>query len=131
MARLFEFKTVTQKSFAENHSKRNLVERVHAVHNHALSNEQFSSKEVHSEYEIGDTRHKQNMEHTAEKVRQCLMHTQYGGNPCLALRGIGADENFIFDDERELVTFLGKSELCKNEDEGQYQPVKRENGGGT
>ena len=124
LARLLQLKTVTQKSFAEYHSKRNPVERVHAVHNHTLSNEQFSSKEVHSEYEIGDTRHKENMEHMAEKVRQCLIQTQYGGNPCHALRGIGADENFIFDDEEELVTFLGKSEFRKNEDEGQYQPVK-------
>ena len=124
LARLLQLKTVTQKSFAEYHSKRNPVERVHAVHNHTLSNEQFSSKEVHSEYEIGDTRHKENMEHMAEKVRQCLIQTQYGGNPCYALRGIGADENFIFDDEEELVTFLGKSEFRKNEDECQYQPVK-------
>ena len=124
LARLLQLKTVTQKSFAEYHSKRNPVERVHAVHNHALSNEQFSSKEVHSEYEIGDTGNKEIMEHMAEKVRQCLMHTQYGGNPCHALRGIGADENFIFDDEEVLVTFLGKSEFRKNEDEGQYQPVK-------
>ena len=42
LARLLQLKTVTQKSFAEYHSKRNPVERVHAVHNHALSNEQFS-----------------------------------------------------------------------------------------
>ena len=124
LARLLQLKSVTQKSFAEYHSKRNPVERVHAVHNHALSNEQFSSKGVHSDYEIGDTRHQENMEYMAQKVKQCLMHTQYGGNPCLALRGIGREENFIFNDEEDLETFLGKSELRKNEDDRQYKPVK-------
>ena len=82
------------------------MEQVHAVHNHAISNEQFSSKEVHSEYEIGDTRHKEHMEHMAEKVGQCLMQTQYGRKSCLSLRRIGAGENLIFEDEEELVTLL-------------------------
>ena len=86
----------------------------------------FSSKGVHSEYEIGDIRHQENMEHMAEEVKQCLMHTQYGGNPCLTLRGIGGEESFIFNDEEELVTFLGKSELRKNEDDHQYEPVKKQ-----
>lgn len=44
LARILKLKSVTQKSFAEYHSKRNPVERVHAAQNHALSNEKFSSK---------------------------------------------------------------------------------------
>lgn len=123
-ARLLQLKSLTQKSFAEYHSKRNPVQNVRAVHNHALSNEQFSSKGMHSEYKIGDTRRQENMEHMAEEVKQRLMHTQYGGNPRLALRGIGGEESFIFNNEEELVTFLGKSELRKNEDDCQYEPVK-------
>ena len=71
LARLLQLKSVTQKSFAEYHSKRNLVEHVHAVHNHTLSNEQFSSNGVHRDYEISDTSHQENMEHMAEKVKQC------------------------------------------------------------
>ena len=124
LARILQLKSVTQKSFAEYHSKRNPVERVYAVHNHALSNEQFPSKGVHDNYEIGDTRYHENMQHMAEEVKQCLMHTQYGGNPCAVLRGIGGDENSVFKDEEELVTFLGKSELRKDEDDSQYEPVK-------
>lgn len=85
LALLLQLKSVTQKSFAEYHSKRNPMERVHAVHNHALSNEQFSSKGVYDDYEIGDTRHHKNMQHMAKEVKQCLMHTQHGGNPCVVL----------------------------------------------
>ena len=85
LAKLLQLKSVSQKSFAEYHSKRNPVEQVHAVQNHALCNEQLSSKGVHNDYEIGDTRHHENMEHMAKKARQCLMHTQYGGNQCTAL----------------------------------------------
>lgn len=64
------------------------------------------------------------MEHMAEKVRTCLSHTQYAGKPCLSLRGIGKEENFVFNDEADLTTFLGKSESRKNEDVTQYRPVK-------
>lgn len=126
LARLLQLKSVTQKSFAEYHSKRNPVERVHAVQNHALSNEKFSSKGVHSECVIGDQRHRENMEHMAEDVRTCLSHTQYGGKPCLSLRGIGDEKNFVFNDEADLVTFLGKSECRKNEDVQQYKPIKND-----
>ena len=98
------------------------MKQAHAVHNNPLSNEQFSSKEVHSEYKIGDTRHKENMEHMAKKVRQCIMHTAWWKSMSRFL-SIGAEENFIFDDEEELVTFLGKREFRKNEDDSQYKPV--------
>ena len=47
-----------------------------------------------------------------------------GGNPCVVLRGIGGDESFVFQDEEKLVTFLGKSELQKDEDDSQYEPIK-------
>jgi len=110
LARVLKLKSITQKSFAEYHSKRNLVERVHAVQNHALSNEQFSSKGIYSEYETGDEKHKANMEHMAEEVRKCLASTQYGGKACTVMRGIGGQENFVFNDEEHLVTFLGKNE---------------------
>ena len=126
LARLLQLKSVTQKSFAEYHSKRNPVERVHASQNHALSNEIFSSTAVHQEYKIGDQRHLENMGHMAGEVQKCLARTQFGGRPCLALRGIGSEDNFVFNDEEQLVTFLGKSECRKNEDDVHYQPVHNE-----
>lgn len=110
LAGILKLKSVTQKSFAEYHSKRYPVERVHAAQNHALSNEKFSSKGIHPEYGIGDDKHKANMEHMAEEVRKCLVNTQYGGSPCVAMHGIGGQENFVFNDEEHLVSFLGKNE---------------------
>ncbi len=124
LARVLKLKSITQKSFAEYHSKRNLVERVHAVQNHALSNELFSSKAIHPECEQGDPKHKENMEHMAEEVRKCLASTQYGGKPCTIMRGIGGQENFVFDDEEHLVAFLAKNENRKAEDVMQYKPVQ-------
>lgn len=93
LAKVLQLKSVTQKSFAEYHRKRNPVKRVHAAQNHALSNEVFSSNAVHKDYEIGDQRHLENMEHMAGEVEKCLSHTQYGGRPCLAIRGVGKKEN--------------------------------------
>ena len=54
LARALQLKSITQKSFAEYHSKRNPVEQVHAVQNRALSNEVFKSNCVHKDYTIGD-----------------------------------------------------------------------------
>ena len=74
LARLLRLKSVSQKSFAEYHSKRNPMERVHAVYDHALSNEQFSRKGVHDDYGIGDSRHheNENIQYMAGEVKQCL-----------------------------------------------------------
>ena len=121
---MLNLKSVTQKSFAEYHSKRNPVERVHAVHNRALSNEVFTSTGVHKNFEIGDERHRENMEHMTENVKKCLSHTQYGGQPCVVLRGIGMDDNFVFNDEKQLSTFMAKNEFLKNQDNTNYLPVK-------
>lgn len=63
LARALKLKSITQKSSAEYHSQRNLVKRVHAAQNHALSNEQFSSRGIYLQYEKGDEKHKANMEH--------------------------------------------------------------------
>ena len=123
LLRILRLKSITQNSFAEHHSKRNFVERVHAVHNAALSNEQFSSKAIHKEFEVGDEKHLENMEDLAAKVQECLSHTQYGGKPCLALRGIGKEDNFIFNDSDALVNFLAKNENQKNVDGMSYSPA--------
>ncbi|KAL9977066.1 hypothetical protein ACROYT_G014430 [Oculina patagonica] len=102
LARLLRLKSVTQKSFAEYHSKRNPVE--------------FSSTGVYDKYNIGDTRHHKNMQHMAEKVKQSILHTKYGGNPQTVQRGIGEEENFVLNDDEELDSFLRKSKLRKDEE---------------
>ncbi len=122
MARVLGLKSITQKSFAEYHSKRNPVERVHAVENRVLSNEVFTSKGVHKDYLKGDQQHLENMEHMAGEVKKCLEKAQYGGRPIVTQRGIRPEENFVFNDEDQLLNFLGRSEWLKNEDVGRYYP---------
>ena len=40
--------------------------------------------------------------------------------------GIGGQENFVFNDEEHLVTFLRKNENRKMDDILQYQPIKND-----
>ena len=121
---VLQHKSITQKSFAEYHSKRNPVERVHAVENRALSNEVFTSTGVHDEYEKGDKKHLENMEFMANKVKTCLEKAQYGGRPIHTQRSIGNEDNFVFNDEEQLLNFLSRSEMLKSEYEGHYYPQK-------
>ena len=114
MARVLKLKSVTQESFAENHSKRNPLERVHVVENRALSNEVFTSKGVHKDCQNCDKRLVENMEHMAGEVEKCLKRWQYGGHPMVTKRGIGPnDNNFVFDDDEHLFNFLARSERLK------------------
>ena len=60
---------VTQVSFAEYHSKRNFVERVHAEENRVLSKHgPFHSKPIHKNASVGSNEHMENMESVAEEV---------------------------------------------------------------
>ena len=60
---------VTQVAFAEYHSKRNFVERVHAQENQALyKHGSFKSHAVHERAATGSKMHRENMEHMCEEV---------------------------------------------------------------
>ena len=126
LARILQLKSVTQKSFAEYHSKRNPVERVHAVQNRALSNEIFKRNSVHRDYKVADAKHKENMEHVANEVKKCLSCVEYGGKSCLVVHGVVQEADFIFDYEAGLLTFLAKSEGMKNEDDSTYETTKND-----
>ena len=95
------------------------------MENRVLSNEVFTSKGVHKDYLKGDQQHLENMEHMAGEVKKCLEKAQYGGRPIATQRGIGPEENFVFNDKDQLLNYLGQSEWLKNEDVGHYYP--REN----
>ncbi len=80
---------MTQVSFAEYHSKRNYVERVHAEENRVLfKHGPFKSKCLHPSASTGLNEHGQNMEHMASEVTQCLNWAVFGGKPLLCYRGI-------------------------------------------
>ena len=71
--RLLSLRKISQRSFAEYHSKRNFVEKVHAMENTALSRHgAFSSQQIHGKSEPGTTEHLENMEKMAKDVKNCL-----------------------------------------------------------
>ena len=97
---------VTQRAFAEYLSKRNPVERVHAIENRALSSHgPFCSKAIHEHVSPGSKEHQQNMEHMASEVCKCIGNAIYNEEPIQCFRGIGADDKFVFDDESSLKSF--------------------------
>ena len=115
LLRLLNLNKVTQVSFAEYNSKRNYVERVHAEENRVLSKHgPFSSKVPHTQVTPGTLEHRENMENMAEEVRKCVSEGSFGTAPLLAFRGIKCDE-FVFDDQEELQTFLDLNEDGKEE----------------
>jgi hypothetical protein len=72
---------VIQVSFSEYESKRNFVERVHPRVNKELSaHGSFSSQGKHEGFqEPGSLKHKENMEHMANAVIDCLKGAYFGG----------------------------------------------------
>ena len=110
LVRLLNLDKVTQVSFAEYHSKRNYVERVHAEENHVLSSHgPFSSKVPNKQATPGTPEHKQNMESMAEEVKKCIAKGSFCGNQLLAFRGVECAD-FVFNDQEELQRFLDVSE---------------------
>lgn len=112
LGRFLGIKKVTQVSFAEYHSKRNPAESVHT------SKEREFGKQgpfVRVTKEPNTPEHKQAREGMAEQVCEVFSHAKFGGEPILCMRGQVGRENFIFDDEEEMHTFLALTEQRKLE----------------
>ncbi len=113
LLKLLDLRRVTQISFAEYHSKRNFVERVHAEENMALyKHGPFKSDQVHSKAAVGTDEHHKNLECMCTKVRQCLSTASFGGCPLQCYRGV-KKEDWLFTDEANLKDFLALSEDLK------------------
>lgn len=123
---LLSLRKISQRSFAEYHSKRNFVERVHAAENLALSRHgAFNSQKIHCNPAIGSKEHLENMEQMASDVRDCLMQARFAGRFLQCSRGI--NKNGVFDDEEKLKKFLSLSEERKEECEWSYGPKSSSN----
>ena len=119
LLRFLQLDRIVQVSFAEYHSKRNYVERVHAEENRVLSKHgPFSSTYVHKNATVGSLQHRENMEEMATKVQGCISSATFGGEHLLCYRGI-KPEDYIFSDESQLTKFLSLSE----ENKPQYSPM--------
>ena len=104
---------VSQISFAEYHSKRNFVERVHSAENEALSRTVFRSNAVHEKAEAGSKEHKENMENMAREVKECIEQAKFNQRYLEVHRGVC--NNLVFDDDHEPKRFLDLSEEEKQE----------------
>ncbi len=113
LLKLLGLTKVTQVSFAEYHSKRNFVERVHAEENMALyKHGPFKSNMVHRNAAIGSQEHQENVEYMCEQVKKSLSTASFGGKPFQCYRGI-KQEDCIFTDEEKLKNFLALTEDLK------------------
>ena len=80
MLKFLNLDKVIQVSFAEYHSKRNFVERIHAVEDKLLARHgPFSSNGIHSDVNIvpGSQKHIENMENMSETVINCLQQGRF------------------------------------------------------
>ena len=103
----------------EYHSKRNFVERVHAEENCVLSKHgPFFSKPIDQLAKPGTTEHTENMERVADEIRKCLDQATFGGKQLMCYRGV-KPEDYVFNDEEQLQTFLSLTEDGKKK---QYSP---------
>ncbi len=67
---LLKLNRITTVTFAEYHSKRNFVERVHAEENRVQSaHGPFTSRPVHQSNMPGSTEHRENMARVEEDMR--------------------------------------------------------------
>ena len=80
----------------------------------------FSASTVHQNHVIGTTEHRENMECMAAEINKCLQTASFAKKPLLSGRGIKRDDYF-FDDEDTLSTFLSLSEEKKREFHTSYK----------
>ena len=124
LRRLLGLKVAIQLSFAEYHSKRNPVERVHAVHTKELEKHgPFQFPNLH----VDSVEHKKKMEEMREDVENVLKHAKFGGEYTTVTKGVGGENHFVFDDMSQLHAFLSMTEDRKAKCDMQYQLNKDSN----
>ena len=117
LCRYLKRETVTQVSFAEYYSKRNIAERLNAAAQSGLESRAVFGEAVISD--PGTEEHRAQMEVMAKEVGQAISSRSFGGYPILVFRGVG--ENFIFNDEQSLQAYLLLSEERKKNHSEEYQ----------
>ena len=126
LLKLLNLDKVVQVSFAEYHSKRNFVERVHAVEDQLLARHgPFPSRAVHEDNKIlpGSVKHMENMEKMSECVINCLRQGRFDGEPLKVFRGV-MNSLYVFQAEQWLKTFLSYTEEMKEACEWTYNLTK-------
>lgn len=106
-------------SFAEYHSKRNPLERVHAAEEKQL--QKHGPFHVHDQ-EADTDEHKAAiaMEALASELGGVLSQASFGGKHIQVVCGIGPKENFIFQDGEDQANFSKLSEQRKSDCQQEY-----------
>ena len=99
---------IIQVAFAEYHSKRNPVERVHAEHTEQL--EKHGPFHFNTELYPDTNEHVDGLNKLRDEIREELNMASFGGMHTLVMNGIGDDKNFVFDDSKNLEEFLRMNE---------------------
>ena len=115
--RLLKLEQIIQVSFAEYHSKRNPVERVHAAH--TKEQEKHGPFQVH-ELHIDSEEHKSKMGEMREEVQGVLQVAKFGGEHTMVMKGSEGEENYMFNDVEYLQKFLRMNEDKKGKCEMTY-----------
>ena len=113
-------KKICQVSFAEYHSKRNQVERVHASEEKVLTKHGPFKTPKHDPH---TEEHKREMEEMAEEFRIIFGQAKFAGNPTLCMRSLKG-EDYVFDDEEGMHDFLAMNEQRKVECPRSYEVKK-------
>lgn len=122
MCRYLKRTTVTQVSFAEYYSKRNMAERLNAAAHTGLQSQAVFGVSISST--PGSVEHRQDMEAMAKEVATAITQQTFAGHPILVFRGVKDD--FIFNDEKDLQQFLKLSEDRKLISRQEYKVEQNE-----
>jgi hypothetical protein len=123
LRRLLGLESVVRVSYAEYHSKRNPVERVHAVHTVQL--EKHGPFHFRSDLHTDTENHKKEVGKLREEIQQELKQARFGGTHTLVMNGIGGEDNFVFNDTDNLEIFLRLNEDKKQDCEISYTVNKK------
>ena len=123
LRRFLKLETVVRVSYAEYHSKRNPVERVHAVHTVQL--EKHGPFYFNSNLRTDTENHKKELEKLREDIKDELSQANFGGTHTLVINGVGEEENFVFNDIENLEKFLRLNEDKKQKCEITYNANRR------
>lgn len=118
LRQLLGLKVVIHLSFAEYHSKRNPVEQVHAVHTKEL--EKYRPFQIPN-LNVDSVEHKKKMEEMREDVEVVLRQATFNGKYTTVTKGVGGENNFVFDDMSNLHAFFSMTEDRKAKCNMQYQ----------
>lgn len=120
LRRLLGIERVLQVAFAEYHSKRNPVERVHAEHTKQL--EKHGPFHFNTALQPNTKEHVDDLNNLRDGIREELNQASFGGARTLVINGIGDENNFVFNDSKNLDEFLRMNEESKQKCETQYFP---------